>query len=283
MKPFHLILSFLLLVIALICGSIKTMSQVKNHPMDAYEQHLADSVLQYGLDHEAIYTLLGDIKPMSSLITFWYPIANTDTINKTEWKIVDREKQGMYLDKLSAVQKAINKLDLPDLRFVLVPYQAAQGDTRIVQLSVVRVSMLDSLLKAKETFFGQYGLVPGVDPVVVMSVVENARRYDRNRAYGYLFGYPDYAVDFFIEAMVKSVEENTLMPRNFFQIPVYKGDSGYFVYAYPKDHIPSAAVDSTLYHKANGVLKDYKNIRNNYLKADSTLNAYQLLKDYLQK
>ena len=283
MKPFHLTLSFLLLVTALTCGSIKTMSQVKNHPMDAYEQHLADSVLQYGLDHEAIYTLLGDLKPMSSLITFWYPIANADTINKTEWKIVDREKQGTYLDKLSAVQKAISKLDLPDLRFVLVPYQAAQGDTRIVQLSVVRVSMLDSLLKAKETFFGQYGLVPGVDPVVVMSVVENARRYDRNRAYGYLFGYPDYAVDFFIEAMVKSVEENTLMPRNFFQIPVYKGDSGYFVYAYPKDHIPSAAVDSTLYHKANGVLKDYKNIRNNYLKADSTLNAYQLLKDYLQK
>jgi hypothetical protein len=248
--------------------------------ISSQEQHLMDSILQFGLDHEALFTLLGDVKPMSSLIIFYYPLANTDSTLKTGAHVISRDTVGYYLDKLQKVQRAMNKLNLPDLRFIMLPYQYAQGNRRVIQLSVVRISKLDSLLQAKESFFGQFGLVPGTDPVVVASVIENADRYERNRGYGYLFGYPDYAVDFFVEAAYSSIEKDVFIARKFFQIPAFAGKQGFFVYAYPEDHQPTAAVDSVLYHKSAVILENYKQIRKQYLNADSTIRAHQLLLDY---
>jgi len=281
MRKYLYISLILLSLFILSCRGSKSLVSV-NQPYTGYEQHLIDSILQYGLDHEALYTMLGDIKPMSSLVSFWLPIANNDSLKKISANVVNRETHGIYLDKLYSAQQALNKLDFPDLRFVLIPYKASQGNKRIVQLSVVRVSSLDSLLKVKESFFGQFGLVPGADPAVVVSMIENADRYERNRGYGYLFGYPDYAVDFFVNSAISANKNKSEKPepRSFFQIPVYAGNNGYFVYAYPKDREPTAVVDSVIYHKSEKVLHDYKKIRNNYVNADSTIRAYQLLRTY---
>lgn len=282
MKKYIYIVSALLLLLVLSCRSNKAITETQTS-LTEYEQHLIDSILQYGLDHEALYTLLGDIKPMSSLVSFWYPLANKDSLKKTSANVIDRSTQGIYLDKLHSVQQAINKLNIPDLRFILIPYKNSQGNRRIMQLNVVRVSALDSLLLAKERFFGQFGLVPGIDPAIAVSTIENADRYERNRGYGYLFGYPDYAVDFFINDAERRYEKKESLPRNFFQIPVYAGDKGYFVYTYPKEYKPTLAVDSIIYYKAGKVLDDYKKIRSNYMNADSTLNSYQLLIDRYKK
>lgn len=279
MKKYLYIIPILSLLIVLSCKSNKPFTEVKPSYTEA-EKILVDSILQYGLDHEALYTLLGDLKPMSSLISYRFPLANTDTLKKTNANVVDRKSQGKYLDRLYSIQQALNKMNFPDLRFVLIPYKASQGDKRLMQLSVVRVSVLDSLLKAKESFFGQFGLVPGADPAIVVSTIENADRYERNRGYGYLFGYPDYAVDFFIDAAVNSKKNKELASREFFQIPVYAGNKGYFVYVYPKEHELNLANDSILYYKAQKTLTTYKKIRNNYLNADSTVRAHQLITDY---
>lgn len=279
MKKYLYILSILSLLIVLSCKSNKPLAEVTLSYTEA-EKLLVDSILQYGLDREAIYTLLGNLKPMSSLVSYRFPLANTDTLKKTKANIVDRESHGIYLDRLYSIQQALNKMNFPDLRFVLVPYKASQGNKRLMQLSVVRVSVLDSLLKAKESFFGQFGLVPGADPAIVVSTIENADKYERNRGYGYLFGYPDYAVDFFIDAAVNTKKNKELVSREFFQIPVYAGDKGYFVYVYPKEQELNLANDSILYYKAEKILTNYKKIRNNYLNVDSTVRAHQLLIDY---
>ena len=279
MKKYIYIIPALFLLLVLSCKSNKPLTEVK--PIfTEYEQHLIDSILQYGLDHEALYTMLGGVKPMSSLVSFWYPLANKDSLKKTSADVVDRKNQGIYLDKLHAVQQAVNKLNIPDLRFIMIPYKAAQGNRRIMQLNVVRVSALDSLLRVKESFFGQFGLVPGTDPGIAVSAIENADRYERNRGYGYLFGYPDYAVDFFVDDAVRRSQKKESLPREFFQIPVYAGDKGYFVYTYPKDHKPAPAVDSAIYNKAGKILEDYKKIRDSYMNTDSTIRAYQLLIEY---
>ncbi len=279
MKKYLYTISILSLLILLSCKSNKSLTGVNPSYTEA-EKLLVDSILQYGLDHEALYTLLDDLKPMSSLVSYRFPLANTDTLTKTNANIVDRETQGIYLDRLYSVQQALNKMNFTDLRFVLIPYKASQGNKRLMQLSVVRISALDNLLKVKESFFGQFGLVPGADPAIVVSTIENADKYERNRGYGYLFGYPDYAVDFFIEAAVNTKKNNELAPREFFQIPVYAGDKGHFVYVYPKEHKLNLANDSILYYKAEKTLMNYKKIRNNYLNADSTVRAHQLLTDY---
>lgn len=262
------------------CSTRKGQSIAGNpYSLNAYQSHLLDSILQFGLDHEALYTILGNVKPMSSLVAFYYPIANDDSTLKTSGNIINKREQGQYLDEIQTIQGIVNKLNFPDLKFVVVPYQAAQGKTRIIQVSVIRVSALDSLLKAKESFFGQFGLVPGVDPIVVMSVIENADRYERNRGYGYLFGYPDHAVDFFIDATKEFYDTGNFAKRKFFNIPAYAGKEGFFVYANPADYTPTA-IDSTIYHRAGEILKEYKQIRPHYLKSDSTVQAYKLLQDF---
>ncbi|MDR2130827.1 MAG: hypothetical protein LBP56_06655 [Odoribacteraceae bacterium] len=276
----HLIV--ILLSIALVACHAKkareTVSPVAGD--DAYAYFLIDSILQYGLDHEALYTLVGNVKPMSSLVDFSFPVANTDSALSTSGEILTREQHGAYIDRIRVVQEAIGRIRLPDLKFVMIPYKAPFGTTRRgMQISVIRVSALDSLLKARESFFGQFGLVPGSDPAVVATVIEFADRYERFRGYGYLFGYPGYAVDFFVKAFRESDSTGKHVTRNFFQIPVYARNGGYFVYAYPKAAVPTAAVDSALYYRASGVLEHYKRVRSRYLNADSTLQAYQLLKD----
>lgn len=247
--------------------------------LTADELFIADSIIQQGLDREALYTLLSDIKPMSSLVVFSYPVATQDSILKMSEHVVSQEKQERHLTRLQQIQMTLNKLNLSDLEFILVPYRHVRSNDLLIQLSVVRKSSLDKLLDRKKSFFGQFGLVPGSDANLVLSTIENADTYQRYRGYGYLFGYPDYAVDFFVEASAKSKTNDELEPRNFFQIPAFKGEGGYFVYAYPKDHQPTAEIDSVVYHKAAKVLEEYKVIRPDYVKHDSTLNAYQLLKD----
>lgn len=246
---------------------------------DRYSHFLIDSILQYGLDHEALYTLLGNVKPMSSLIDFSFPIANADTSLSVNGNILSRDKHGAFLDRIRMIQHAVNNIHLPDIKIVMIPYESTWENKRNIQISAIRISALDSILKAKETFFGQFGFAPGADPAAVVNTIEYSGRYERLRGYGYLFGYPDYAVDFFVKAFHTNDSTGRFVERNFFQIPVYSANEGYFVYAYPKDTEPTVAVDSALYYKASRILEQYKKTRPAYLNADSTVQAYKLLKD----
>lgn len=288
MKKYSYLAFLLILLLAISCKSKQQVAPVYQIGVGTsiigfQEQQLIDSILQSGLDYEAIYTLLGNIKPMSSVKLYRFPLANSDSTKQTSAHIVDGKKHRASLDRLYTVQQALNRLDFPDLKFVLIPYKSAQDSVRMLQLSVVRISTLDSLLRAKEEFFGQFGLVPGVDPATAVSTIENADRYERYRGYGYLFGYPDYAVDFFVESASESFKTKKLLPRKFFQIPVYGREAGSFTYAYPENHTPTLAVDSAIYYRSEKVLEEYKKIRNNYLNADSTVRGYQLLQDFYKR
>lgn len=283
MKNFNCYFFFLFLIPFLWgCGSSRQTSALQlNDPQEGYYNFLIDSILEFGLDHEALYTLTTDIKPMSSLVSFSFPIANTDTVSSLKSDIVDRNELGYELDRLYEIQQAVNKISLPDLKFVMVPYNASYKKDRIMQINVIRISKLDSLLRAREDFFGQFGLVPGADPAVVVSTIEFNDRYERLRGYGYLFGYPDHAIDFFAEASYKHDTNGEFVERNFFQIPTHTRDGGYFVYAYPKSYEPSVEVDSVIYYRAVNALDEYRKVRNNWLNPDSTLRSYDLLKNIL--
>ncbi|TJZ51836.1 hypothetical protein FAZ15_20015 [Sphingobacterium olei] len=242
---------------------------------------LRDSIIQKGLEGEALYTLMADIKPMSSVATFAFPLSNSDSTKRLEASLVHKDSL-YYLDRVRQIQEALNCIDLPDLKFVLVPYRNMYSKPRILQISVLRISKLDSLLVAKQDFFGQYGFSAGADPAVVVTVNEYEKKYERLRGYGYLFGYPDYAVDFFVKAFHQSDSTGQHVNRKFFRIPTFEREQGNFVYAYPVDHVP-AAIDSTLYKRSLPVLAQYKQIRDNYMNADSTIRGYALLQDWITR
>lgn len=82
---------------------------------------------------------------------------------------------------------------------------------------------------------------------------------DRWRGYGYLFGYPADAVDFFIEAGLSAEDDSEVGPgkdRRFIQIPTHAAESGRFTYAVPLDHVRSAG-DEALASEANLILAAY--------------------------
>jgi len=148
---------------------------------------------------------------------------------------------------------------------VLIPFKRADNGTRNLEIYVVRKSRFASILKTYSSFFGQWGFTPATKPAVVLTAVEYETRLDRNRAYGYLFGYPAYAVDFFVESTMKQEADiaKTLVPRDFFAIPVFASNSGHFTYAMPKGYQPTAT-DSAIYKKAMVTLEKYKAIREKY-------------------
>lgn len=280
MKKYISLLMLILVVSVISCNSTRnTVVKFEDSvALSSLEQRQIDSLLQWGLEHEALYTLWANIKSISSLSS--YTLLNLDSIKKpgTTFRIAGSKSGGV--DGLCDFQKIVNRLNqlnIPDLTFVFVP-NSWGDDMRFVQLTVARRSVLNKVLEKKSSFFGPLGLVPGAEPHVVVSVIENLPRDERHRGYGYLFGFPDYAIDFFIKAGIKKEETGEFVERNFFRIPVYDG-IGSFVYAYPKDYTPTIETDSILYYKSEKVLNDYKAIRGKYLRNDSTLRADDLLKD----
>jgi hypothetical protein len=217
--------------------------------MDLTEKKLANSMLINALDHEGIYTILDTLKPMSSVQFFRMPLYSNDLQQK------DSAQKAVEL-----IQKVVNKLSVDDFKFVLNPFERIDSIYRNMEVYVFRKSRLQSLLKTHAAFYQPLGMSPEADPASVIAITEFEKKYDRWRSYGYLFGYPDNAVDFFVEAGRVQDSTGVFVKRDFFAIPVYAGDKGHFTYAIPKGYKPSET-DSVIYYKAIVTLQKYKRIR----------------------
>lgn len=259
--------------------------KIKFDVVDGQEEkyQLIDSILQKGLDREALYTLISDIKPISSLSSFTYPIANTDSVAYISGRALDVSKNQKFLDEVAKIQSAMNSINIPDLKFFVIPYKGVSKNERIMQIYVARESAVNRIIRDNQTFFGQFGWVEGVNPEILVTANEFGFKYDRLRGFGYLFGYPSHAVDFYTEAEYKNEMKKEFVKRKFFQIPTYERESGYFVYAYPENYLPNAEVDSALYQRSVEVLNRYKLIRKNFELQDGSLQALKLIQSENKK
>lgn len=227
------------------------------------DRALADSLLAYALDHEAIYTLLDTIKPISSVKLLRFPVAKSGSLKDGDHLVTPAGSLPALAMRYARICKELSK---GDHQFVMTPFERTDGHERNVEIYVVRKSKFASLMAQHAAFFGQWGFTPDSDPAVVLPVIEYESRHDRNRGYGLLFGYPLYAVDFFVTANQRTEKDTTikLVPRDFFAIPVYAGNKGYFTYAMPKGHVPSE-IDSSIYRGAVKTLEQYKVQRRKYM------------------
>lgn len=269
MKHFSLIL----LTFALLSSCSTQKAFQKSTDNGDYDKALADTVLAYALDHEALYSLADTLKPISSVKFLRYAIAKDSTMKDGDAVITTKDS---LLQKIEAYQKVCKALSKGDFEFVLLPFERTEKAIRNIEIYVVRKSRLASLLKTYSSFFGQWGFTASTKPAVLLTAVEFETRLDRNRAYGYLFGYPSYAVDFFVESTRKQEADTAkkLVPRDFFAIPVFAGEKGHFTYAMPKGYQPTNT-DSTIYFKAMATLQKYKAVREKY-NTPKGLKAMQL-------
>ena len=267
-----------LLLLGAAAGCHTTRSLPRRPDLSAADARLADSLVTVALDNEALFTLLADLKPLSSVATLYLPLARPDSVPAGAAQVVDSVRQRAALARLRRYQRVVNSLDFGDVVFSLAPFRASEGGRRVLQLNVYRRSRLRRLLTEEQAFFGQWGFGPGTAPEVVLTAVEYENRADRYRGYGYLFGYPRHAVDFFVRASLEQdANGGKLVPRQFFQVPVFSGSTGRFTWALPQGQPPTPA-DSALYRAAAPVLARYRQLRPRYLRPDGTLRARDLLR-----
>lgn len=254
-KNYNLSSFFYLLCISLLftgCSLSRPTSQYRK--LTHEDKRLIDTLLLSALDHEALYTLLDTLKPISSVKMVRYPIA-PDSMRKPG--MVAKVKNPMHLDSLDKYYLLSNVLSGPKVEFTMIPFKASDKENKNIQLYAVRKSTLQNLIAEQADFFGQFGITKYTPAQTVINIIEGAQAYDRWRGYGYLFGYPNHAVDFFVEAGISQDSTGKFVERQFFHMPVFAGNSGHFTYALPKDYAP-VDVDSAIYHKANNKLAEYK-------------------------
>ncbi len=235
-----------------------------------FDHALADSLLTLGFENEALYTLMADIKPISTLCDVSFLLARTDSAGVHD--AIKPEKKGAALAQLTRFQRVLDALETPDVGFVINPFRQDYDGKRIMQISVYRRSRVAQMIREHQAFFGQWGFVPESEPEIVINTIEFENQADRWRGYGYLFGYPRHAVDFFVEAGQSQIKTKQFVKRDFFQIPVASGKAGHFTYALPKGSKPTD-VDSTLYRRATKTLAEYRTLKPAYVGANGQLQV----------
>jgi hypothetical protein len=288
LQIFKLLTTRMLIISVLLavgCNSQQFPSKRKESLLQGYEflstadRVKADSILTVGLDQEALYTLAARLKPVSSIgQSIRYALGKDSTRHDGDREVIRPELdsvQGM-LAELQQWQRITKSLSSGDLKFLIIPFKNVYKGQRYMELLVCRQSLLDSVIQVHQSFFGQWGFVPGVDPYALLTTIEFEEKHDRYRAYGYLFGYPEYAVDFFVEASKTNVITGKFVSRSFFQIPTFSKPEGHFTYAIPKDHRPTE-IDSALYRKAATVLSVYKENRQQFTR-NGRLDAIALMR-----
>jgi hypothetical protein len=79
--------------------------------MSKPEKQIADSLIARALDHEALYTLLDTLKPISSIKLYRLPLLSKNSIQADS-----------AFQALQSIQSAVNKLTSGDIIFVVNPF-----------------------------------------------------------------------------------------------------------------------------------------------------------------
>jgi hypothetical protein len=228
----------------------------------------AEDMLLRALDGEALYTIAGGLKPMSSGF-----VSASMKVDAPD--LADAEVTRQIL----ATWTCGGEIAAGFHHFAAV-YQGS----RSLEAVVFHRPALRNLLVTHAAFFSPYGLSPSSDPMEVVMTVEYAATSSRLRGYGHLFGYPDHAVDFFVQASETQREEEektgkgALVPRDFVSLSTARGERR-FVYAVPRGHEANDA-DRTLKAAADGMFADYEVRRARHIKGESASGVLALVREW---
>lgn len=234
-------------------------------PLELRER--AAELLLKALDGEALYTFVGDLKPMSSgFFSLSFPAANPPAET---------------LALLDETRQLISAWRCGEAYYAGLHHFARQFEgKRYVDGLVIRRSRLEDLLVARSGFFAGYGITRRADPLEVVAAVEYASAAERLRHYGYLFGYPDHAVDFFVDAARSQEETGQFVKREFRRIPTFRAvdDRSPFVYAVPVGHVRNEA-DRRIEDQAAAILAAYRERRARYI-GPGRPGVFRLMRDW---
>jgi hypothetical protein len=238
--------------------------------LNEQDRQWVNALLNDALDHEGLYTLLGEIKPISTVQVYSLPVGAVDALSSMS---------SVSIPELIRFQRILDILNQNSyFHFVLNPFKQTHQGRRFLQLTIVNRNALNQLLNRYKDFWQQWGFVPGTDAGVIIATIEFENKFDRFRAYGYLFGYPKHAVDFYVDAARQFDATGLQIPKRQFDIPTYSEQAGRFAYEIPQDYQPTL-VDWQMYNRSMQILDQYREFRNRFTR-DNKVQALELIETW---
>jgi hypothetical protein len=208
------------------------------------ERYQFRELLLKALDREALYTLVGGLKPMST--GFWQGKVDVAAPDTAEIERIRR-----------ALAPLRNRTYYADVQ----TFATAHDGQRHVEAYVVHRAALAAMLEREAAFWSPLGITPCTHPAEIVAVVDRLPRDDRGRAYGFLFGYPNYAIDFFVEATERARRDGGEVgpgkDRAFYHIPTASAVEGQFTWAVPIGHVERDE-DRAIRDRAAAILAAYR-------------------------
>lgn len=242
------------------------------------DRSASEELLLKALDNEALYTFVGNLKPVSDLF---------------EGSELTIETARPDLGRISQARKWLSAWRCgTDLYGDVQIFGFEREGRRSADLFVANVPALARLMTRHADFFGRYALTPNAHPLAIMMAVEYADTSARWRGYGYVFGYPDYAVDFFVSLNEENDRKRAAgLPvgtpdehRDFVRVPTYAviqlpgGRTGGFRWSVAKGHQENDE-DKAIKASAAAILDAYKTRRARYI-GPGKPGAFSLLRDW---
>ena len=266
----------------------------------------AEDLLLKALDSEALYTIVGGLKPMSSgFASFQFTIREPRGVTESEASellqkypteesrkdLPDAEKRKVTTaDNFLKRKNSIRQID--ETREILSHFKCGDNlfadvqhfaetfeGKRFTETLIFHRESLRKMLKDKSDFFVRFGITENSHPLEVLYAVEYNKTGARFGGYGYLFGYPDYAVRFFVQASDEDEFSGKFVERDFYSIPTFASPTNRFVYAVPKGHVENE-IDKELKEKALKIFDEYKVRREKYI-GEGKKGVVEMMRDWL--
>ncbi|MCC5913977.1 MAG: hypothetical protein JJU46_06345 [Balneolaceae bacterium] len=229
---------------------------------------LADSLLYSSLNNTGLHTFTSTLKPMSDISSFRWRVEPEDG---------DDHPSVEFIDEYTQLNRIAEAISCGPLETVLTPFKRVNNGERYVQMRVYRSDAVDRVLEEYPEFWSLWTFAEGSNPAIMIQTMEYESSSSRFRGYGYLYGYPGHAVDFFVEAAESESETGEFVSRDFIQMPVVSGRSGMFVYAVPEGHELNEA-DREIEEKAHENVRRFNERASEYYEGE-TFDAESFLRD----
>lgn len=251
----------------------------------------AEELLLKALDSESLYTIIGGLKPMSSgFVSFTFSVAQIRNISEVEARQMlknfqdERTRQNATDEQKNQLRRAENFLkrletlrEIDETREILRYFRCGDNffadvqhfaktyeGTRFNEAVIFNLPRLAAKIAEKSAFFGRWGIDKNSHPLQVLYAIEYDETVARFAGYGYLFGYPDYAVNFFVQAAAEEQATGIFVERDFISLPTFVSPTNRFVYAVPKGHQENEA-DQSLREKATAIFAEYQQKRRKFI------------------
>lgn len=288
MIKFRYLYLFVLTILAISCSTTEELSH--NHTsvqgystnlencfnfsyLNEPDRVLADSLIYQSLNNTGLHTFTSTLKPMSDIAAFRWQVEPTENDENLSLNHISEYKQ------LNRIADAIS---CGPLETVLTPFKRFFDVERYVQMRVYRRDAVNRVLDEHPEFWSTFTFAEGSHPAIVIQTMEYESASNRFKGYGFLYGYPAHAVDFFVEAAESEAETGEFVARDFMQMPVVSGEAGRFVYAVPKDHEMNDA-DKTIKRKAEENVQSFNERAHQYYDGESFNSELFLRNLFIEK